>query len=246
MVARYLFMVRWISMWVLALCSLGVRAQQEPAPVVRMAPPESSCCGAITPEGHRMIALLDSMDVEHHWLPLERVHWQTGDRDTGPKKRSENYKSHCSGFAAAVSVRVHVYLLRPPEHGQTLLANAQGRWLREKGEREGWRQVSAEEAQALANRGEFVVVNYMNPDSHSPGHIAVIRPSEKTAEALANEGPEITQAGGHNHNDTVVAGHFKKWNEGGIKYYAHAVNWARVNGQIDPMDLDDSPDGDKP
>jgi hypothetical protein len=226
---------------------LHAQVQQPPAPGFDAQAIGNPCCGIITPQGRRMIALLDSMDVEHHWLPHERVHWQTGDRDTGPRKRSENYTSHCSGFVAAVSARVHVYLLRPPEHGQTLLANAQGRWLRgDRGVREGWQAVSAEEAQARANRGDFVIVNYMNPDPHSPGHIAVIRPSEKTAAELAQYGPEITQAGGHNYNDAVVAGHFKRWNDGGIRYYAHAVDWSRVNGAIDPQDLDDSPDSEKP
>jgi hypothetical protein len=72
-----------------------------------------------------------------------------------------------------------VYLLRPPEHGQKLLANAQVEWLGSAAAREqGWSAVRDQrEAQALANRGSLVLVAFPNPDHEKPGHVAVVRPS---------------------------------------------------------------------
>jgi len=45
---------------------------------------------------------------------------------------------------------------------------------------------------------------------------------------------------------TGGGGYSQKRDEGGIKNYVGAVNWTRVNVVTDPMDLDDSPDGDVP
>jgi len=250
---------RLMARCLLALCMPALiyaqtpAATQPPAPIVQTPPvhdaapsPDNAlCCGVITPNGQRLIAVLDSMDVEHHWLPEESVHWQNGDR--GPKRRGEAVTSHCSAFAAAVSLRVHVYLLRPPRHETALLASAQGRWLARDGQEEGWVNVDAVEAQRRANLGQFVVVDYISPIPHKPGHIAVIRPAEKTAAQLAQDGPEDTQAGKHNHADYLVAQSFNShpgaW-PNGVRFYAHPVDWSKVTGKIDPADMrDDSVDG---
>jgi hypothetical protein len=57
-----------------------------------------------------------------------------------------------------------------------------------------------------------------------PGHIAIVRPSEKSARALAENGPEIIQAGEHNHHKTNVRIGFENhpgaWPDG-VLYYAH-------------------------
>ena len=37
--------------------------------------------------------------------------------------------THCSAFVASFSKQLGVYMLRPPDHSPTLLANAQMRWL---------------------------------------------------------------------------------------------------------------------
>ena len=75
-------------------------------------------------------------------------------------------------------------------------------WLNQHGSAYGWREVSADEAQALANQGYPAVVSYNSGDA-SPGHIAVVRPGE-----LSGQGPEIAQAGGVNTNDTHVGNTF--------------------------------------
>jgi len=223
------------------LLACGASAQtQAPAPIVSGAATPNSvtqpCCGVITPEGHRLIALLDSLDVEHHWLAREHIDWKTGEENRGGD--GGKHDTHCSAFSAAVSLRLEVYLLRPPEHRTTLLASAQGRWLASKdGQEAGWVPVDAMEAQQRANLGEFVVVNYISPDPHKPGHIAVIRPSEKTMDQLQQDGPEVTQAGATNHDDSIAALSFTHhpgaW-PNGVRYYAHPVEWSKLSGSIIP------------
>jgi hypothetical protein len=227
------------------VCALAAPLFAQTSPDLNAPNPNASCCSTISPDGHKLIALLDSLDVEHHWLPHESVHWQNG--DPGPHRRHEAVTSHCSAFAAAVSLRLHVYLLRPPQHETVFLASAQGHWLAREGQGEGWVNVDATEAQRRANLGQFVVVDYISPIPHKPGHIAVIRPAEKTAAQLAQDGPEDTQAGGHNHNDYIVARSFNShagaWPDG-VRFYAHPVDWAKVTGRLDPADMQsDSLDG---
>jgi hypothetical protein len=52
----------------------------------------------------------------------------TGQQD-GPEQPNPSHHTHCSAFAAAVAMYLDIYLLQPPNHGQTLLANAQTQWL---------------------------------------------------------------------------------------------------------------------
>jgi len=122
-----------------------------------------------------------------------------------------------------------VYLLRPPEHGQQLLSNAQADWIPgPEGRKAGWRPVrEMREAQHLANEGSLVVVIFKNPDVHKPGHIAIVRPSEKPMRALEENGPEVIQAGEHNHDKINVRVGFE--NHPGafpnaVRYYAHSLS----------------------
>lgn len=71
-----------------------------------------------------------------------------------------------------------------------------------------------------------MVGSYESPDPKKPGHIAIVRPSRKTAAALAEDGPEITQAGGENYTDSNVRTGFKRHADAapsGVLYFAHAV-----------------------
>src|ERR1051325_8914611 len=109
-------------------------------------------------------------------------------------------------------------------------------WLGQQGPGYGWQPVAdAAEAQRLANTGILVVAAHANPNPRRPGHIAVIRPSLKTAAELAEQGPQETQAGSTNALSTTVAYGFRHhrgaWQPGGsgtIRYYAHPVDWPRV------------------
>jgi hypothetical protein len=189
---------------------------------------EGSCCGRITAEGHRLEALLDSTNVESLWLAHEHVNWETGEPDKGADYAGPGQSTHCSAFAAAVGKRLGVYMLRPPEHGQVLLANAQAEWFHEAGGKEaGWRDVpSARDAQRLANQGNLVVMVYESPDPHRAGHIAIVRPADRPEHLLDENGPEITQAGTKNYLKTSAKvgflHHPGAWPDG-VRYYTHQV-----------------------
>lgn len=170
---------------------------------------DDPCCGPITPEGRKLAAFLDGTGVDHLWLSGWRVDWKTGEPDRSKPGGPESH-THCSAFVAAIAEREDIYILRPPDHGQQLLANAQMHWLTLLGAQHGWSLVSGEQdAQSLANRGYFVVASYENPDPDKPGHIAIVRPSLKTADELAADGPQITQAGTNNYISTTLRTGFR-------------------------------------
>ena len=136
--------------------------------------------------------------------------------------------THCSEFVAAATEKLGVYILRPPEHSVVLLANAQNEWLAEEGRAEGWRRLDGPaEAQDAANRGLLVVASYHNQDSDKSGHIAIVRPGEKSAEEIRAEGPDVIEAATVNETSISVkagfAGHIYAWKDNEIEYYAHAV-----------------------
>ncbi|HJT88263.1 MAG TPA: hypothetical protein VJ732_10415 [Bryobacteraceae bacterium] len=102
---------------------------------------EPSCCGPITVQGQRLLSVLDGMNVEALWLAHEHVNWETGEPDKSADYSGPGRSTHCSAFAAAVGKRLGVYMLRPPDHGQILLANAQADWFPSAaGKQGGWRQ----------------------------------------------------------------------------------------------------------
>jgi len=151
----------------------------------------------ITGKGKYLAGVLDEMDVAKNWQPGIAIHWKTGRHD--PKQ--SQHATHCSAFAAAACERLGVHILRPPEHSQVLLANAQQKWLLHEGEKEGWRQVQSwSAAQRLANEGEVVIASYRNPNPDKPGHVALVRPSTRSQEPISWDGPEFIWAGKHNHN----------------------------------------------
>jgi|SRR5580658_3765487 hypothetical protein len=210
----------WLSVVALAACVAGPAAS---VPAEDGGP----CCGVVNEAGRQLERALDRLNVEAHWAAHEHVNWETGEPDRGGENEGPGH-THCSAFAAAAAKRLGIYLLRPPEHGQKLLANAQVEWLASKEGREhGWSHVrDGREAQRLANRGDFVVVVFANPDAKKPGHVAIVRPSEKSFWALLRDGPQIVQAGTHNHNSTVVRIGFESHPGAfpdGVSYYVHGV-----------------------
>lgn len=188
------------------------------------------CCGPITPEGERLAHVLDDSGVMQRWQAGWHVDWRTGEKDrTAPG--GPEAATHCSAFVAAMAEQLGVYVLRPPQHRQELLANAQMRWLRDQGAAHGWRPiVSYVQAQQSANRGDLVLEAFKNPDPHKPGHIAIVRPSDKPSAELDRDGPQETQAGEQNALSITTAAGFRRhpgaWlpnGAGRLRYYAHAV-----------------------
>lgn len=196
-----------------------------------------ACCGSpasiraaaapITASAERVAHSIDSLDVEHHWPAGVHVHWESGEPD-GRQETTPGKHTHCSAFVAAAAKRVGIYILRPPEHKQILLANAQYDWLADEGAAQGWQPLTdAVDAQRHANQGWFVVATYKNHHDDKPGHIAIVRPSDKDVTSIREEGPQITQAGGTNYRSVPLkvgfAGHPAAWDHQEVRFYTHAV-----------------------
>jgi len=156
----------------------------------------NSCCGPITENGMKLAKILDSMDVEHNWTAGKHIDWITGKPDKPDDYKGPETATHCSAFAAAVGYKLNVYMLRPPEHPQELLSNAQVKWFRSSdGICNDWSNVNSFlDAQTLANQGSLVVIVYENPNPKKPGHIVVVRPSTKTHDELKKHGPQVIEA----------------------------------------------------
>jgi hypothetical protein len=209
-------MMRWsravAASWIVAVALSGVApAAEDP----------------VTPQAQQIFREIDAMGVESKWIAGEHVYWESG-LPTGVPETSPGKHTHCSAFVAAAAKKLGVYILRPPAHGQQLLANAQNEWLAEEGAAHGWRRLAnATEAQAAANRGMLVVASYHNHHDDRPGHIAIVRPGNKTPEQIAAEGPDETQAGSVNSTSISIkagfAGHPAAWRDNEIVYYAHEV-----------------------
>jgi hypothetical protein len=178
-------------------------------------------------------AFLDRMDVTRHWLAGHNIFWETGDSD-GTPVGPVGHHTHCSAFVAATCERLGISILRPPEHPQLLLADAQFDWLGSNaGEAAGWRPVkSPPEAQDQANAGHIVVAIWKNPDPEIAGHVAMVRPARKSADLLATEGVDIIQAGLTNYDRTNLRKGFKNhpgaWDDGELRYFMHPVAWKAI------------------
>jgi hypothetical protein len=199
------------------------------APALALAAP---CCGPVTPQGARLAALLDKTGVDHLWLAGDKVDWETGE-SRGVWNDGKPH-THCSAFVASLAKRLGIYVLRPPDHSAVLLANAQMGWLGgASAAGAGWRPMpDAAAAQAAANQGDLVLAAFENPDPGKPGHIAIVRPSDIDAAALKQQGPFVTQAGGHNALSIPLARGFRNhpgaWvpdATGSVRFFAHSIGW---------------------
>jgi len=182
----------------------------------------------LLPAGVQLADVLDSMHVESHWIAGRHVNWRTGEPDARPVPLTGHH-SHCSAFVAAVATRLGIDILRPPEHTQLLLANAQCHWLANQGRAAGWQPVAAPlEAQTLANRGMLVVACYVDPNPVLPGHIAIVRPEALSRRRVESEGPQVTQAGIENFRSTSLAEGFRHhpraWGRRAVRFYAHGAS----------------------
>lgn len=205
-------------------CQAGIVPASTPAAAPALSPTYPVTSQPSTAQ--TLARTLDGMQVQTHWLKGVGVDWQTGEA---------NFKSvplddtHCSAFVAAVSLKLGVDLLRPPEHKTTLLANAQNEWLNARGAEFGWERLTdGIQAQSMANQGYFVIASYRNPNPTKHGHIAVVRPSDKSISQILEEGPQIIQAGIHNFNSASVkqgfAAHPYAFSRNRIQYFAHKID----------------------
>ncbi len=101
-----------------------------------------------------------------------------------------------------------------------LNANGMADWLEDKGAEYGWVEVSAEEAQAAANRGEPTVAVWNNPGGI--GHFQVVRPTQGNDKYNSNTGVYVAQAGGSNFSYATASTVYGKGNAmNKLKYYIH-------------------------
>lgn len=181
------------------------------------------------PRTGKLFVMLDCMQVEERWLAGAHVDWVTGLPDGIPVS-GHGQHTHCSAFAASLAMRVGVYLLRPPQHSQELLANAQCEWLATQGYRAGWQPVPDHfAAQEIANGGDLVVATYHNHNPSKPGHIGIVRPSRKSNEQILAEGPDSTMASTINHRIISIrdgfSSHPSAWEHNELRYYAVKLYW---------------------
>jgi hypothetical protein len=181
----------------------------------------------ITAAGRHLAKVLDKMDVEHRWLSEKPVKWRTGE-PLDRKVEDNKHHTHCSAFVAAAAAELGIYILRPPQHSSTMLADAQFDWLPAEGRKEGWQPVAtALAAQQSANRGDLVVAIYKDRDPKKPGHAAIVRPSAKSEVKIREEGPQIIQAGMENHASASLKEGFKHhpaaFRDNLIRFYSHPV-----------------------
>jgi hypothetical protein len=183
----------------------------------------------ITEQGEALGALLDQLDVEHHWLPNTKL----ADADGNPVLDADGNEvptsvTHCDAF-----VKRACDLLGAPMitgEGSRDHANQQYDWLVDQalGQTDpsaaGWHVVTALEAQGLANLGGVVVAACRNT-AGKPGHVALVRPSDKDSAAILDEGPQIIQAGKVNYNSTSVAEGFS----------VHPGAWGGTEGPNTPV-----------
>ena len=183
----------------------------------------------VSDSGAALRKYYQSLDVEHLWLRGHHINWETGIPDSSTTQH--NIKTHCSVFVAAALKRKNIYILRPPDHSQTLLANAQYDWLRTRtAERTGWYELSGnsvadvyDSAQIYANEGFVVAAVFQNSDERKSGHIALVMPGEVSSEMLDEEGPLLIMAGHKNSENIYLKEGFEKhisqWPEPDIKFF---------------------------
>lgn len=97
--------------------------------------------------------------------------------------------------------------------GRELNANATCDWLQNEGAKFGWKKVSEQQAQDLANQGKPVVVTLKN--GGGIGHVGMVRPGENS------NGPALAQSGATNVNKAHVRDNNTFGNSDAI-YYAHS------------------------
>lgn len=98
-------------------------------------------------------------------------------------------------------------------------ANTICNWLSQKGSEYGWHEVSAQEAQTLANQGRPVVTAYKN--TGGSGHVQVVCPSND-GKFDPKRGVTIAQAGRHLYDYAYITDVYGSKGLSKVKYYAHS------------------------
>ena len=182
-------------------------------------------------KGNKLKNFYLSLNVENLWIAGSHINWETGVADK-PDATTGTH-THCSAFVASTCKQIGIYILRPPEHGQILLANAQYDWLKTTdGYKAGWHQITGDNrksiyinAQKLANSGNVIVAIIKSSDASRPGHAALVMPKEIDSNNLVETGPSLIMAGKHNFNLISLKNGFKShltgWPENEILFFVY-------------------------
>lgn len=163
--------------------------------------------------GMKLRQMYLDMHVEKLWQNGVHVDWRTGLPDD-PNATTEN-ATHCSAFVAGACARMDIYILRPPEHVQELLANAQYKWLFSvEATKMGWHQLKGNgiyrRAQQAANAGYMVVAAYKNPNPQRAGHIVCVMPARISIDSISSFGPKVIQSSRVNSSNVSFREAFKR------------------------------------
>lgn len=164
--------------------------------------------------GTRLAEFLAGLPIKKQWTAGHHIVWQTGQQN-GPDNAGRDDHTHCSALVAAIALYLDIYILRPPNHQQQLLANAQIDWLTASrtfagpsAKDSGWtalgcalNKIDLESAVAAANMGKLVVAGYRQPSDATtghtrPGHIVIVRPQSPSF--CISDGPLVAMAGQRN------------------------------------------------
>ena len=113
------------------------------------------------------------------------------------------------------SPRTYPYIKGAKEMG----ANATHDWLLSQGPQYGWRQVSAEEAQAYANTGKPAVTAWKNPTG-AAGHVQIVCPSQNRGYDSIR-GVTVAQAGAKVTDYAYISSTFGGSKLANVKYFVH-------------------------
>lgn len=146
-----------------------------------------------------------------------------------PRKISQNSRTQtfCNIFVSDVTEAMGAPLphwvdkngnpAQPGAGAHELNGNASVDWLARHGSRFGWKEVSEEEAQEYANKGQPVVAGQKEIGKSRIGHVAIVRPGQ-----ITNNGPAVANAGAKNTNNSQVARVFGSgYRAGLIRYWAN-------------------------
>lgn len=107
-----------------------------------------------------------------------------------PRYVPRDGNTFCNVFVTDVCLATGAPTPKPP---YSLRANEHVDWLGSPdAKKQGWKEVSAEEAQKQANSGKTVVAGWKNPTPGASGHVAIVRPGTFDA----TNGPTIANVGG--------------------------------------------------
>jgi hypothetical protein len=176
--------------------------------------------------GEKLKQFYQGLNVETHWVAGQHIDWETG--EPSDRDDTHNVKNHSAAFVAAACQKLKIVILRPPEHAQDLLSNAQFDWLpTSAATAQAWKHIPNDSrynaAQDLANKGFVVVAIVKNSDERKPGQVALVMPAAVTEKDLTENGPQIIMAGVKNYTSTALKNGFKgfynKWPESQVEFY---------------------------